>query len=240
MTTAAIIIIGNEILSGKFVDENSPWLIRACTSRGVRVQSVRIIPDDIETIARVVKSDAAAFDLVFTTGGVGPTHDDCTIAAVARAFDVGLYRHPQLVERLKSWFGDSIEAAALRMADIPENAELIPTSPQMAPQLKVENVYVFPGVPRLLQKKFSAIMHLFHGPERYSKRVPLNSRESTIAEQLEEIQLQHPDVSIGSYPRFGETPSLILTVDGLDETKVDEVAAGLRVEFESWLHSGSG
>ena len=236
MTTAAIIIIGNEILSGKFIDENTPWLINACASRGIRVQSVRIIPDDIDTIARVVRADSAVFDLVFTTGGVGPTHDDCTIEAVARAFNVGLYQNAELVERLRSWFGDSIEPAALRMADIPENGELIPTRPQLAPQLKVENVYVFPGVPRLLQKKFAAIMHMFSGPEQHSTSVGLNARESKIAQQLGQIQQQHPEVSIGSYPRFGETPSLILTVDGLDEGRVMEVAAELSTEFEMWLH----
>ena len=124
MPTAAAIIIGNEILSGKFSDENGPWLIEQCRKLGVDVIRVVVIPDDVERIAAEVRLAASLADHVFTTGGIGPTHDDTTMAGIATAFGVQLTRHPVLEELIRDRMSDGVNADALRMAVVPEGTEL--------------------------------------------------------------------------------------------------------------------
>jgi len=123
--TAAIVVIGNEILSGKSPDKNASFLIAELYQLGVALRRIVIIPDDLDQIAQAVRECASNFDYVFTSGGVGPTHDDMTIAGVARAFDRRVIRHPQLEAMLRSYFGDGIDEARLRLADIPEDASLL-------------------------------------------------------------------------------------------------------------------
>ncbi|MGH9936180.1 MAG: molybdopterin-binding protein, partial [Blastocatellia bacterium] len=123
--TAAIIVIGDEILSGKTEDQNARLLIGELRELGVALRRIVIIPDDVEEVAKAARDLSSRFDYVFTSGGVGPTHDDVTLAGVARAFDAPLIRHPNLEARLKTYFGADVDESRLRMADVPEGAELL-------------------------------------------------------------------------------------------------------------------
>ena len=135
MPTAAAIIIGDEILSGKFDDENGPWLVRRCRTLGIDLKRISIISDEVETIADEVRRASSAFDFVFTTGGIGPTHDDLTLEGVARAFGVALYEHPDLADMIKTRMGDAANQDAMRMAMVPVGAELWRTAPKRFPVL---------------------------------------------------------------------------------------------------------
>lgn len=230
MTTASIIIIGDEILSGKFRDENTPWLIDRCAELHIKVQSIQIIPDEIERIASTVREESKRSRYVFTTGGVGPTHDDLTFLGVATAFGQKLKRNEVLAGLIKAWFKNPTEDAYL-MAMIPEHSRLIPTTDRMFPQVVVENVYVFPGVPKLLKRKFNQCAGELEGKVVYRDKIGFMANETDIAGVLREIQEKNLDVSLGSYPRYGERPSLQLTIDAYDEARVQEVRALLHAAF---------
>ena len=250
MPTASIIIIGDEILANKFVDENTPYLLKRCADLHLDVLSVQIIPDTLERIAHTVAEESARSTYVFTTGGVGPTHDDRTFEGVAKAFELDTFYHPELVELIDNYetknnpakihddTKDLEKNAAYRMAKVPLGTELIPTT-RGFPQVKVNNVFIFPGIPRLLQSKFAAIEHLLIGKEKFHAKVFLNTHESPIALELTAIQEQNPDVNLGSYPRMGEEPSLILTIQGTNNERVLEVQKELQVLFASYLYTDS-
>ncbi len=230
MTTASIIIIGDEILSGKFQDLNTPWLIKRCTELDIQVQSVQIIPDDVERIASVVREESQRSRYVFTTGGVGPTHDDMTFLGVATAFDQKLKENERLASLIRTWFTNPSKDVFL-MALIPEGAELLETTNKHFPQIVVENVYIFPGVPKLLQRKFNRLADLLEGRKIFRDKLGFMLLETDVASKIREIQNKNQDVSIGSYPRFDEEPSLILTVEGPDESRVLSVKDILKSEF---------
>src|SRR5512137_2487004 len=145
--TAGILIIGSEVLSGKVTDENSPYLVRELRGLGVDVRRIVTIPDEIRVIVEVVRDMARNHDLVFTTGGVGPTHDDVTIAAIAQAFNRRLVRHPLLEEALRRHYANGITAAQLRMAEVPEGSRLLGAEDFHLPIVACENVFIFPGIP---------------------------------------------------------------------------------------------
>lgn len=230
MTTASIIIIGDEILSGKFQDANTPWLIQRCAQLNIKVQSVQIIPDVVDRIAATVREESRRSQYVFTTGGVGPTHDDMTFQGVAKAFGQKRKQNERLANLIRLWFTNPSEDAFL-MSFIPEGAKLLETNNKMFPQVVVENVYIFPGVPKLLQRKFDLIAHTLEGRQIFRDKIGFMLSETEIASQLREIQNKNQDVSIGSYPRFDEKPSLILTIDGEDEMRVQEVKNILKTSF---------
>src|SRR5262249_41203987 len=155
--TAAIIVIGNEILSGKSEDQNAGYLIKELYALGVALKRVVFIPDDVDDIIKAVRECSAQFDYVFTSGGIGPTHDDLTIASVARAFDRRLVRHPELESLIRGYFGDRVNETKLRLADVPEGSELVGGNIMSWPVLATENVYILPGVPDFFKRKFDAI-----------------------------------------------------------------------------------
>jgi len=200
--TAAIVVIGNEILTGKSEDKNASFLIQEMHKLGVALRQILIIPDDVEVIASSVSECAKKFDYVFTSGGVGPTHDDVTIEGIARAFGREVVRHPELEAMLRSYFGDGIDAARLRMADTPENPELIRGGDIRWPVLAVENVYVLPGVPELFRKKFEAIRERFRAEPFYTDVIYTREDEFDIAPRLDDVAARNPEVDIGSYPTF--------------------------------------
>ncbi len=237
MSTASIIIIGDEILANKFVDENTPYLLKKCAELNLQVQSVQIIPDTLERIAQTVSEESKRSTYVFTTGGVGPTHDDKTFEGVGRAFHSPLFRHPDLVALLEK-YSSPITDAAYRMAEVPEETELIPTT-RGFPQIKVRNVFVFPGIPKLLQLKFEVIEHLLVGRKKFHAKVYLTTEETHIATQLGNLQNEHPHVQLGSYPRMNEQPSLILTIEGFDEEKVQNMKETMEELFQAFLHRPS-
>lgn len=200
--SAAIVVIGNEILTGKSEDKNASFLIGEMHDLGVALRRIVIIPDEVDVIAAAVRECAAQFDFVFTSGGVGPTHDDVTIEGVARAFDCDVVRNTELEAMLRGYFGESIDAARLRMADTPDGAELIRQADMRWPVLAVRNVYLLPGVPELFRKKFEAVRERFRAEPFHTHTIYTREDEFDIAPRLDRVAADHPDVDIGSYPTF--------------------------------------
>ena len=233
MSTVRIIIIGDEILSGKFVDENTPWLIRTCREHQLQITGISIIPDDVDIIAQHVKDASAHAKYVITTGGVGPTHDDKTIEAIAKAFDVPLIESKILKELIQGYANGN--EALLRMAIVPQNYRLIDCGDGNFPQLVVGNVYIFPGVPKFLQRKLSLIIDQWESKTIHRTKVELSARESLIAIELAEIQEMNPDVDIGSYPRYDDSIiNTIVTIDGENRNRVDETRNYIKNAFREW------
>lgn len=226
--TAAVVVIGNEILTGKSEDRNASFLIKELYGLGVALRRVDIIPDDVGEIARSVRECSAAFDFVFTSGGVGPTHDDVTIEGVARAFDRPVVRHPELAAMIRGYFGEGADETRLRMADTPEGSELIRDEGLRWPVLATENVYVLPGVPELFRSKFEAIRHRFRAEPFHSRALYTREDEFDIALQLQSVAAAHPDVEIGSYPTFTRDDYRVkITVESKEEVAVERAVAAL-------------
>ena len=200
--TAGIILIGNEILSGKIADANAAYLCRELRALGVDVRRITVIPDDVELIAREVTGFSRGFDLVFTSGGVGPTHDDVTIEGVAQALGVAVVREPSLVALLKTYYRGELNEARLKMAEVPEGAELIGGETPGFPTIVMRNVYILPGVPEIFRQKFEAIRERFRDQPFYLKNVFVRMGEGTLAEYLNVLLRDYPLLLLGSYPEF--------------------------------------
>jgi molybdenum cofactor synthesis domain-containing protein len=198
--TAGIIIIGNEVLSGKTHDTNSYFLCAQLRQLGIEVQKISTIPDEVEQIGQEVVTFSKRFDFVFTTGGVGPTHDDVTIEGVARGFGVKVIRHPDLEHRMRQRLGADINETRLRMANVPEGAELLATEALFAPVIKLRNVFIFPGIPRILQERFEAIKEDFREAPYFLKAVYVRYGEGVIATILNDVLAKFPKLLLGSYP----------------------------------------
>jgi molybdenum cofactor synthesis domain-containing protein len=197
-----IIVIGNEVLSGKVSDINSNWLIGQFHELGASVQKVSIIPDDVQVIAAEIQLFSETFEVVMTTGGVGPTHDDVTFAAVAMAFNRPLEHSTKLESIIQEQLPSASATGYLRMANLPAGTDLIFTPGLPFPVTKVANVYVMPGEPTVLRKKFLAIRETFRREPFVVKRIFLHIDEGEIAHQLDQLQSDYPQVEIGSYPVY--------------------------------------
>ncbi len=220
--TAAILVIGDEILSGKTEDQNARLLIGELRELGVALRRILVIPDDVEDVAKAVRELSSRFDHVFTSGGVGPTHDDVTIAGVARAFDVPIVRHPNLEARLKTYFGADADESRLRMADVPEGAELLVSEETRWPMLAVRNVFILPGVPELFRKKFMAIRERFRVAPFFAKAIYTLQEEFDIAEGLRAVADARPQVAIGSYPSYSSPNYRVkVTLESKDGAALD-------------------
>lgn len=198
--SAGIIIIGNEVLSGKTQDINSYFLCTELRQLGVEVQKISTIPDVIELIGGEVAEFSRRFNWVFTTGGVGPTHDDVTIDGVAHGFGLRVVRHPDIERRMRQRLGADVNEARLRMANVPEGAELLATEALFAPVVKIHNVFIFPGIPRILQERFHAIKERFREAPYFLKNVYVKLGEGIIAKMLNDVLAQFPELLLGSYP----------------------------------------
>ena len=232
MLTAAVIIIGNEILSGKYPDENGPFFIRRLRELGVGLRRIVVVPDQPMAIAEEVVRCSEACDLVFTTGGVGPTHDDITMESIALGFGVKATVHPELEAVLRSKVKGEITKALLRMAVAPEGAELIWDGEVSFPLVKLGKVFILPGVPHIMRLKFEAVAHRFKGIPLSTARVQTSERESSIAARLEEALERFPGVEIGSYPRLEEEPRhVVVTIEGPDAQVVSACRLWLREEL---------
>ena len=219
--TAAIVVIGNEILTGKSEDRNASFLITELYELGVALRRIVMIPDEVEEIAHYVRESAARFDYVFTSGGVGPTHDDVTIEAIARAFNRPVVRHPDLDAMLRGYFGDNADDARMRMADIPEGSEIIRDKAKRWPVIATENVYILPGVPELFRSKFEAIRERFRADPFHVCAIYTQEDEFDIAPRLDEVAANHPDVDIGSYPTFTRDDYRVkITIESKQEAAV--------------------
>jgi FAD synthetase len=198
--TAGIVIIGNEVLSGKTHDTNSHFLCRELRELGVDVHRISVIPDEIELIGKEVAGFSRAFDYVFTTGGVGPTHDDVTMAGISHGFGLKVIRHPELERRLRERHGANLNEARLRMAEVPEGAELVGEGSLYAPAVKLRNIYIFPGIPKVMQDRFQAIKERFRDVPFFLKVVYSREGEGVIASILNDLLRNFPELLLGSYP----------------------------------------
>lgn len=201
---AAIIIIGNEILSGRTQDRNLAYIGKRLQEVGVVLAEARVIPDIEEVIINTVNQCRETFDYVFTTGGIGPTHDDITTASIAKAIGVDIERRQEAVEIMQNYYGtEKVTEARLKMADIPVGATLIDNPVSGAPGYEIENVFVLPGVPDILQPMLDGMLdRLSGGAPILTKTVITNLRESVMAKELEAVQNNYDNINIGSYPFF--------------------------------------
>lgn len=202
--TAALLIIGNEILSGRTQDKNLSHLATVLGAQGILLREVRVVPDVENDIVEAVNALRARYTYVFTTGGIGPTHDDITTAAIAKAFGVKVVRDALAEKILRAHYtDDQVNEARLKMADVPEGARLIDNPVSSAPGYSIGNVYVFAGVPRIMQAMLDAVKHSLQGGVPVGMlSITCNLGEGTIAEALTRIQEQFASVEIGSYPYF--------------------------------------
>ena len=202
--TAALVIIGNEILSGRTQDSNTPWIAERLTERGIILGEVRVIPDEEALIIFTINELREKFDYVFSTGGIGPTHDDITAECVAKAFGVALIQNEEAFKMLEDHYGlEELTPTRAKMCLIPEGAKLIPNPVTAAPGFNMGNVYVMAGVPRIMQAMLDHVMGVIvAGKPILSSTVSCTLTESVIAPDLEDLQDRYPDVQIGSYPHY--------------------------------------
>ncbi len=206
--TAAVLIIGNEILSGRTQDANLGWLGARLNDLGIRLREARVVPDREAVIADAVNALRTTHDYVFTTGGIGPTHDDITAASLATAFGHKLIRHAEAVATLNAHYnrrGLPLTDSRLKMAEAPEGAELVENTVSGAPGFRIENVFVFAGIPSIMQAQFEAAMpSLRRGRPLRSRTIDCAMGEGYLAKGLSNVQDAFPDIDIGSYPYYRE------------------------------------
>jgi len=231
--TAAYVGIGNELLSGSIQDANLYYLAQALRELGIKLMQCIIIPDEPDVIREAIEVCRRRFTYVFTSGGLGPTHDDVTVEGVAMAFGVPVVRHPFLEEKIRGFYGDTLLEASLKMAEIPEGASLHLPDKMSFPVLSIENVYLFPGVPELFRQKFEAIREHFRTRPYYTEEILSNRRESEIADLLVETLEQFPSIKIGSYPQWNEKDYRVrIVVESKEAVAVESAAAHLRKVLE--------
>lgn len=230
--TAAVLIIGNEILSGRTQDANLAHVARKLAAIGVRLAEARVVPDIEEEIIAAVHALRTRYTYVLTTGGIGPTHDDITTDCIAKAFGLAVVEHPEARARLAAYSTKTpLTSARLRMARIPEGASLIDNGVSAAPGFRVENVYVMAGIPNIMQAMLEAVLPtLAHGPAYASASVAGFVAESMIAEGLAAVAGRYPQLDIGSYPwqkegRWGTTLVARGTDPAAIKAAVDEILA---------------
>src|SRR3989442_1561180 len=230
---AGIVVIGNEILSGKTRDENSVDLARELRDLGVDVRKISVIPDDLSLISDEVRKFSSSYDYVFTTGGVGPTHDDLTMDGIAMAFGRQTHRHPELESTLRQYYSQDLVDGNLRMADIPDGARLVGGAGAWFPTIAVENVYIFPGVPEILRRKFERIREMFREAPFHLREIYLRADEGQIADTLHRVLKSFPDLLLGSYPYFNNPSySIKLTLESKDVDYLERAHRLLLGELE--------
>ena len=228
MATAALLVIGNEILSGKVRDTNSAFLAVELRKLGVDLERILTIPDEIDLIARETKAMSEQFDFVFTSGGIGPTHDDMTMDGIAKAFGRDLETNQSMIDRMARHSEKPLNDAMKKMAIIPSGAEILDVGGLWFPVVVVENVHIFPGIPELFEKKFHSIAERFSGVPFKLKKLYVRPAESDIAEVLNALLREFPELMLGSYPRINEEHyRVMLTLESRDESYVEKATATL-------------
>lgn len=222
--TAAALIIGNEILSGKVSEQNVFVMAQELFSLGVELRRIIVCPDEVPVIVRDLRALSSTHDVVITSGGVGPTHDDVTIKAVAAAFDVPVVRAETYEVMLRAYYGERLTEMHLRMADVPEGSRLVTTPEMRWPTIVMHNVYVFPGVPQIFKHKFPVMREeLKHAARFYSHALYVGLDEPALAPLLDQLAVEHPAVNIGSYLFWGDDSDYRtkLTIDGRSQDAVE-------------------
>jgi molybdenum cofactor synthesis domain-containing protein len=228
MATAGIILIGDELLSGKVVDENARFLIEQLRELGVALRRIVVIPDVLEEIADHVRTLARLYDHVFTSGGVGPTHDDLTMDGVALAFGQKVVRHPELEALLRGYYGERLEERNLRMADVPAGCHFVAGDHPTWPVIAVENVYILPGIPEIFRRKFLSIKERFRGQPFALRQVLVSEEEGRIAGALDRVVAAYPGVQVGSYPKLDPTEYKVkVTLESKDPAEVEAATRAL-------------
>jgi len=229
--TAGVLVIGDEVLSGRTVDANIPYLATELTKLGIRLVECRVIADVEDDIVAALNHCRARYTYVFTTGGIGSTHDDITAQSVARAFGLDLTPHPQAERRLRAHYGDHANAARMRMAMTPDGASLIDNPVSVAPGFRVENVFVMAGVPVIARAMFDGIKGALQGGQVLVVKTisTIGISEGMIGERLRDVNAAHLGVDIGSYPflksgGFGTN----LVVRGADAANVNAACEDLK------------
>ncbi len=220
--TAAALVIGNELLSGKVEEANVHVLARTLRTLGIALRRVVIVSDDIEVIAREVSELASTHDWLFTSGGVGPTHDDVTIEAVAKAFGVAVVTSPVMETMLRDYYRERCTAGHLRMALIPEGATLETTDEVRWPTVRLKNAWIMPGIPEVFRMKIPVIVARIGGDHAFvSHAIYTRMDEGDLKPLLDKVVADFPDVDVGSYPKWLDpTYKTKLTFDGRDESRV--------------------
>ncbi len=236
--TAALCVIGNEILSGRTQDRNIAFLGNGLNEIGIRLCEVRIVPDIREEIVEAVNALRVRFDYVFTTGGIGPTHDDITPESIAAAFGAEWRYHPDSYRRMAEWYdrrGQEFTDARKRMTITPVGAELVDNAVSIAPGFRMENVFVFAGVPQIMQSMFEAAKpSLRRGAVIHSRSLSTRLVEGVLAKGLGAVQHRFPELDLGSYPFYNtdKGTGVALVVRGADRARIDEAAAEIHAFVE--------
>lgn len=226
--TAGIIIIGNEILSGKVRDANSYFLAGELRELGVDLQRISVIPDELDLIGKEAVLFSGLYDYVFTSGGVGPTHDDVTMAGIAGGFGVELVENQEIRDILSARYDKSLNSAMIKMTKIPEGSRLEYNREMRFPIVSFRNIYIFPGIPEYIKNKFSAIKEKFRTSAFYLCRVYLNCHESGIAEILNKVVSENIHVVFGSYPVLGRDDyRVIITAESKSEEMLKKALSAL-------------
>ena len=229
--TAAIVVVGNEVLSAKTADENGPWAARRLRELGVRLRAVVTVLDRVDEVVEAVAREAARSTWVFTSGGIGPTHDDVTVRAVGLAFGRPLVRSEVVAETIRvharKRTGAEPHEAALRMADVPVGTVL--EGDAGFPTMRLENVFMLAGVPRFFRWQFDQVAPKLGGVPLHLAELFLSIGEDPVADVMTRLASEHPDVEIGSYPRFDEGAEyrVKITLEGEDLARVRAVQAEL-------------
>ncbi len=227
--TAALLVIGDEILSGRTQDANLAYLAKWLGVQGIRLREARVVADDHAAIGEAVNALRAAHDYLFTTGGIGPTHDDITVDAIAAALGVEVVVHPQAKAILTHYYGDKLTDARLRMARVPDGAELIENPRTGAPGIRHGNIFIMAGVPSITQGMLAALDGTLQGGRPVlSRTVAAWTAESAVAAVLKAVEVAHPGTQIGSYPfwREGRTGANFV-IRAVDRAALDACAAAL-------------
>jgi len=228
--SAALVIIGNEILAGRTQDTNTPWIAERLTDHGILLAEVRVISDDEEEIIHAVNALRKKIDYVFTTGGIGPTHDDITAESIAKAFGRALVRNEKAFEMLEEHYGiEELTPPRAKMSMIPEGAQLIPNPVTAAPGFIIENVHVMAGVPRIMQAMLDHVLGMIKaGKPILSNTVACSLQESTIAADLAALQDKYVNIQLGSYPHYrGGVLGLSIVLRGTDKNKLEKATEEL-------------
>jgi molybdenum cofactor synthesis domain-containing protein len=231
MARTAAIIIGNEVLTAKVTEANGMHLLRRLRERGVELDSVHLVRDDVDDIVEQLTACRRRAPFVITSGGVGPTHDDVTVRAVALALQRPVVRLPEMEARIRGYYGDRpVPPEALRMAEAPAGSELIASADTRFPVLACEGVFMLPGVPQLFRVQLEAVLPRLPGVSVCLRQLFLDRSEADIAAALDAVALANPAVSIGSYPTWGEEADhkVRLTVEHSDAAQVDAAVEELR------------
>ena len=228
MSTAALLVIGNEILSGKVRDTNSAFLAVELRKLGVDLERILTIADVIDLIADETRAMSAAYDFVFTSGGIGPTHDDMTMDGIAKAFGREIELNQSMVDRMARYSDKPLNDAMKKMAMIPTGADVLDVGGLWFPVVVVENVHIFPGIPELFEKKFHSIRDRFSGVPFVLRKLYVRESESDIADTLNSLLREFPELMLGSYPRINEEHyRVMLTLESRDEAYVDRATETL-------------